>query len=177
MLRYLTDLSWGFSSFHYGLLLLLVIGQWGLRRVAWRPMVLGWSLLAAGYGAVLVPGRLYPHYLLFLTLPLALMVSLQFGYLVKGQSRRYCTVFGVLFIALGTGAQVIDRARDSHSLHKLVATANPREVVVHFINRLKQPGDTLAVWGWRPELYVETDRKSTRLNSSHSEISRMPSSA
>ena len=30
---------------------------------------------------------------------------------------------------------------------------------------------------WYPELYLESDRKSTRLNSSHSQQSRMPSSA
>jgi hypothetical protein len=156
VLGYLTDLSWGFYSFHYGMLLLLALGQWGLRRIAWRPMLLGWTLLIAAYSAVLVPGRLYPHYLLFLSLPLTLLVGLQFGYLLAGQSRRFCAAFGALFLCLGTGSQVIDRVWDRHSLHKLVPVANPRDRAAGYINQLKKPGDTLAVWGWRPEFYVET---------------------
>ena len=39
-------------------------------------------------------------------------------------------------------------------------------------------GTSGVVWrAWDPRLQREVDRKSTRLNSSHSELSRMPSSA
>lgn len=175
VLHYLTDLSWGFSSFHFGLLILLAIGQVGLHRGGWRPILLGWALLAAGYCAVLVPGRLYPHYLLFLSLPLALLVGLQFGYVLKGQSRRYCTVIVALFLALGGGGQLIDRIRDNHDLHRLIAVPNARQAVAHIINGLKQPGDTLAVWGWRPELYIETQLpQATREALTEAQLSDQP---
>ena len=156
ILTYLTDLSWGFSSFHFGALLLLLVGQLGLRRFAWRPLLLGWLLLVATYVAVITPGRLYPHYLLFLAMPLTLLAGLQWGYLLNGKSRGFGLVFGALYLSVGMGAQLIDRVIDRQSMHKLIAVANPRNQVVAYINRRKHAGDTLAVWGWRPELYIET---------------------
>ena len=158
VLRYLTEFSWGFSSFHYGLLLLLAISLGGLRTAAWRPLLLGWSLLIGAYYALLAPGRLYPHYLLFLSLPLPLLVGLQFGYLIRSVShaRRLCAVLWLLFLSAGVGAQVIDRVSDRQALGKLVPAGSPRASIVGFINLAKRPGDTLAVWGRRPEFYVET---------------------
>ena len=156
MLNYLMKISWGFSVFHYGKLLLLVLGLPALRRASWRPLLLGVALLLAAYGAVLVPGRLYPHYLLFLTLPLSLLVGLLWGYLFAGQTRRYCATVIALFIAVGVVSQLVERVADRNSLHRLIAPANPRDPVDRFINRNKKPGDSLAVWGWRPEFYVET---------------------
>ncbi len=156
LLNYLTTFSWGFSFFHYGALLLLVLGLPALGRVAWRPLLLSVTLLIAAYCAVLVPGRLYPHYLLFLTLPLSLLVGLLWGYLLAGQTRRYCAVAIGLFLAVGVISQLVNRVADRNSLHRLIAPANPRDPVDQFINQNKRPGDSLAVWGWRPEFYVET---------------------
>jgi len=156
VLSYLTEISWGFSSFHYGALLLLILSFFGVRRAAWRPMMLGWVLVAAGYCAVLVPGRLYPHYLLFLSLPLSLLVGLQFGYLLETPSRFQRVTFIALFLCIGMGTQLVDRLWERESLHKLIPVANARQRVAGYINHTKQSGDALAVWGWRPELYVET---------------------
>jgi len=155
VIKYLTGISWGFAPFHYGMLALLVIGLIGLKHFAWRPVMAGWLLVIAAYCCVLVPGRLYPHYLLFLPLPLALVVGLQFGYLLEGRAVRYYAIF-VAFLALGVVPQLVDRIRDVNSMHKLIASTNPRAPVTQFVNHSKKPGDSLAVWGWRPELYVET---------------------
>jgi hypothetical protein len=175
ILSYLTELSWGFTSFHYGMLLLLAVGLLGLHRATWRPLLLGWSLVVAAYCAVSVPGRLYPHYLLFLSLPLTLLVGLQFGYLLTGQSRRLRIGLTALFLCVGTGAQLVDRVWDRRSLHKLVRIADPRDRVVNFINQTKRPGDTLAVWGWRPELYVETQLpQATREALTEAQLNEQP---
>lgn len=174
-LGYLTGFSWGFASFHYGMLLLLVLSLVGLRRFSWRPLLLGWALVLAAYLAILVPGRLYPHYLLFLSLPLALVVGLQSGYLFTAPSRAQRFAAIALFLCIGVGPQLIDRAWDRHSLQKLVRGANPRDPVVTAINRLKQPGDCLAVWGWRPEFYVETQLpQATREALTEAQISDHP---
>ncbi|MEO6995182.1 MAG: hypothetical protein ABI273_16370 [Lacunisphaera sp.] len=156
LLTYLTDFSWGFSLYHYGALLLLVLGLPAIGRASWRPLLLGVTLLLAAYAAVLVPGRLYPHYLLFLTLPLSLMVGILWGYLLAGQTRRYSAIAIVLFLAVGVISQLLNRVADRNSLHRLIAPTNPRDPVDQFINQNKMPGDSLAVWGWRPEFYVET---------------------
>lgn len=156
LLNYLTNFSWGFSFFHYGALLLVVVALPAIGRAAWRPLLLGVTLLVSAYYAVLAPGRLYPHYLLFLTLPLSLLIGLLWGYLLAGQTRRYCAIGTGLFLAVGVVSQLVDRVADRNSLQRLIAPANPRDPVDQFINRNKKPGDALAVWGWRPEFYVET---------------------
>jgi hypothetical protein len=156
LLNYLTNLSWGFFPFHYGMLALLLVAQFGLRRANWRPVAFGGLLLISAYIAVLVPGRLYPHYLLFLSFPLTLAVGLQFGYLLTQQTQRVHAALIGLLLCLGSAGQLVDRVRDDNSLHKLIRGENPRDPLVRLINRMKTNGDTLAVWGWRPELYVET---------------------
>ena len=158
VLSYLTEITWGFFAFHYGLLLLLIVGLRALRDAAWRPLLLGWLLFLGAYYAVLAPGRLYPHYLIFLTVPLGLLVGLQFGYLVQPtkRTRRTPAALWTLFLLAGVGVQVVDRIWDRHDLHKLAPAESPRTAASRLIDQLKQPGDTLAVWGWRPELYVDT---------------------
>ena len=159
ILRQLIEVAWGFSTFYGGLLLLLLISLRGLHRANWRLLLLGWLLLLAAYAAVLTPGRLYPHYLLFLSLPLAVLVGLQFGWLLRpapAGCRDRSPLWATLFLCLGVLPQLVDRVWDRHSLQRLIAPANPRATVVRFINRVKRPEDSLAVWGWRPELYVET---------------------
>ena len=59
-----------------------------------------------------------------------------------------------------------------------IARANAQELVERFRNEAidasaADDADVLALGGW----FGHEDRKSTRLNSSHSELSRMPSSA
>lgn len=175
VLSYLSGMSWGFYSFQAGTLVLLAIGQSALRRTPWRPLLLGWSLLAVSYCAVLVPGRLYPHYLLFLSLPLTLLTGFQFGYLLTGQSRRRYTVSATLFLCIGIGSQLIDRVWDRHSLHRLIAVHNDRERVAAFLNQARKKGDTLTVWGWRPELYVETQLpQGTREAVTEAQLSNTP---
>jgi hypothetical protein len=179
LLRYLTGISWGFASFHYGSLLLLAASLAMGRGAARRPLVLGWLLLLAAYLAVLTPGRLYPHYLLFLSLPLGWLVGLQCGVaLAAARDRRLATARWILFAAIGVGAQVVDRAGDRYSLVKLLPAANPRDQIVDLIKRAKRPGDSLAVWGWRPELYVETQLpQATREGLTEAQISDHPQQA
>jgi len=160
-LRYLTGFSWGFTSFHLGSLLLLAVGLAGLRRLppaAWRPIASALLLLAAAYYAALAPGRSYPHYLLLVTMPLGLAVGVVFGHWLRagrtGRPLRFALL--ALFVVAGVGAQVTERLFVPHSLLRLLPAGSPRADVVTLLNRLKRPGDTLAVWGWRPELYVET---------------------
>jgi len=156
-LRYLVGFSWGFTSFFYGTLILCAVGTlaWTrLPRPAWRPPLLGGTLLVAAACAVLAPGRAYPHYLLLLTAPLALIAGLQFGDLLRGP--RLARGWLALLVAVGVGAQVAELLLVDRPLTRLVPEPHAREAIVDALRGLRRPGDTLAVWGWRPELYVET---------------------
>lgn len=155
-LHYLTQVSWGFAPFHYGLLLLIGLSLPAQRRSSWRPLLLGWLLLAAAYYAVLAPGRLYPHYLLLLSLPLTLLAGLQGGLLAQSLNRRRGLYCWAAFLVVGAGTQTMDRVWDRHAMLRLISTDTSRAPILARINQLRRAGDCLAIWGWRPEFYVET---------------------
>jgi hypothetical protein len=113
--------------------------------------------VSGAYYAVVAPGRLYPHYLLLLTFPLGLVVGLEFGFLLRmaEKHRLMHALLLTIFLVLGVGIQVGDRAWDRHPVQKLVPTSGHRVGTVALIMSTKRAGDTLAVWGWRPELHVD----------------------
>jgi hypothetical protein len=161
-LHYLTGISWGFTSFHYGLIALLILGLpalWRSGTAVRFPLIICWMMLAAAYFSVAAPGRVYPHYLLFLTLPLALTTGLQFGILLDRTPGRPSSVhLGLVtaFLLVGSAGQLVEWACFHPSRNRLVTLRPPHADVITYLNSMKQPGDTLAVWGWRPELYVES---------------------
>ena len=72
------------------------------------------------------------------------------------------------YVYVDYGAARVFRYRKEHVVcYPLLATR--RQVRIYKDGTLQEPYDTLFDYG--------TDRKSTRLNSSHSMVSRMPSSA
>jgi hypothetical protein len=87
-----------------------------------------------------------------------LLVGLQFGRLLPAPGTAKCRalVLWLLFFATGVAIQVADRVWDRHTLAKLAPTDQPWSRIAGYLNQVKRPGDTLAIWGWRPELYVET---------------------
>jgi len=175
LLTYLTSFSWGFPSFHYGTLVLLALGFLGLRRFQWRPLLPAWLLCVAAYCAVLAPGRLYPHYLLFLSFPLALLAGLQFGYLLDARPPRHRVFWFAVLLSMGGADQLLERVGRHESLRNLIAVTHPRDDVTRFINQNKKTGDSLAVWGWRPEFYVETQLpQATREAHTEAQVNEHP---
>ena len=68
-------------------------------------------------------------------------------------------------LSVGPASWIVDRYPRSHDF--LTAIYRPLDVIADHC----EPLDDLLTW------YQELDRKSTRLNSSHHVVSRMPSSA
>ena len=62
-------------------------------------------------------------------------------------------------------------ARPLFQLYLLLVAAS------YFVWQWRRGGQTLAMKTWHMRLVTREDRKSTRLNSSHATLSRMPSSA
>lgn len=173
VLRYLSTTAWGFATFHAALLILLGVSFRAARRAHWRWLLLGWIGLLAAYIAVLTPGRLYPHYLLFLAWPLTLAAGVQFGHLID--EARPLRGWAWLWIALTVVPQLVERGWERPELARLIRPVAPWHDVAGFINRVKQPGDSLAVWGWRPELYVDTQLpQATREGHTNAQLAEGP---
>lgn len=123
-----------------------------------------WVLLGAAVIAVLGPGRLLPHYLGFLILPVGVLLAVHLqaagpqwadGPFRSPWSRGLIVIFLLLTIA----PQVASRREHHHIFAGQFAHfryEHPPSQAAYYILQRAQPGDTLALWGWRPQLYVET---------------------
>ena len=157
-----------FRAFWWGSLgCVLVLSGPAWRRAAPAQRALlgaGWILLGAATIAVLGPGRLLPHYLEFLVLPLGFLLAIHLQAaaprLAAGPFSSAQGVFlPALFLALAVAPQVVSRLRNHHIYAGQFAHfryEHPPSQAAYYIRQQARPGDTLAMWGWRPQLYVET---------------------
>lgn len=117
--------------------------------------------LAAGLFVVAAPRRDFPHYLLFLIVPIGLCAGCGFGAIWRqaaGHANRRRAALAA-FALTTLVAPIINRA------HRTAPTEfglllhywrNPISPVSRAILAVARPGDTLTIWGWAPHYYVET---------------------
>jgi hypothetical protein len=127
-------------------------------------LAIAWLLFGAGIMAVLGPGRPLPHYLEFLILPLAALLAIHLhaagssAATMPGAARSGVIWLGLLLL-LAVLPQLVSRGRNLHIyagqflFHRY--DHRPSQAA-YYIRQRAQPGDTLAIWGWRPQIYVET---------------------
>jgi hypothetical protein len=128
---------------------------------------LGCGLFVAAVIAVVTPRRPYPHYLLFLVLPL----TFWFGAVVGAgwdrlTARRPRWLLALTSLAVTAAWPLGLRFSQPvpEMLDRLAATqAQPRTAAGNILLAVTRPGDRLAVWGWMSDFYVETGlRQATR---------------
>lgn len=148
---------------------------------AWRAM--SWPLIFAGISLVvtLLPGRLFPHYLIFLPIPLALVIVVFFRIGWDGLSKvanRRIAITSLLLAFVGTtiAPQIYFRADSPHPYlgppHAQPLSAT--DPVARAIRRHAAEGEALGLWGWGCRYYVYTQmRQATREAHTYQEI--MPS--
>lgn len=144
----------------------------GLTPFAWRRsgsaqralLAASWVLLGAAIVAVLGPGRLLPHYLGFLILPLGVLLALHLQaagppWAAGAFSSARNGALIIIFLLLAVVPQLVCRWEYHHIYAGQFAHfryEHPPSQAAYYIWQRAQPGDTLTLWGWRPQLYVET---------------------
>ncbi len=112
-------------------------------------------LLLASFIAIYQAHRSFPHYLLFSVIPASFCVANVLGLVryLDRPTRRVLLVRGsfVVFFLIPMGLTTFEASNDF----------NPKSIVpgragVAVISRYAKPGDRMAIWGWRPEYYVQT---------------------
>jgi hypothetical protein len=158
-----------FRSFWWGSLAFLGVASvpawWRKPSAAGeRPgLVIAWILLGAAIMAVLGPGRALPHYLEFLVLPLGVLVAVHLhaaAHFATTTPFRFRAAgwLGVLLL-LALLPQLVARARHLHiyaGQFLFYRYDHRPSQAAYFIYAHAHAGDTLAIWGWRPQIYVET---------------------
>jgi len=173
------------------LAILIGLAAGSIRRVIQYPAaieglsfhdLLAFSILIASLYAVYRPGRLFPHYLVFLIFPLAFAGVRIFARLLRATQRaapragpdmpgRWNAVTAgfnpiaarpaILFVLLTLAVPYFIRS-------KALKTAFPSEAwmtsprafrdcaACQLVNHFTKPGDPVAVWGWAAQFYVLT---------------------
>ena len=162
-LRFLHHLA----SFTYGLHaclafgLILVLAGWVRFLQVWREAGFWLGMLGLGSAvyAVVAPGRGFLHYALLALLPLAWAGAAGIQPWLATGSRRRSKLWPVpAFMLTVFCVQFIIRAPRLHpEMVGQLASAwrFPRTEIGEVLHRLREPGDTMGVWGWNADLFVQ----------------------
>jgi hypothetical protein len=117
-----------------------------------------WKLLlwiAFSFSAVGLGGRFVPRYFLQVLPPLAVVASRGIAVLWQKYGRNVA-VMGVLLLVplIRFGPRYIELMVNPQPRWTDVALDEDSRAVAGHIARQKQPGDTVFVWGYRPNIYV-----------------------
>jgi hypothetical protein len=152
-----------------GLLLLIVVFQMGgtksFKSSSLKLPVFSAALLIVAVFSVIVPGRHYPHYLLYLTIPSALWFmacTVCFDQWAKSlkkplhvQAVNNLLMVGVVSVVT---TLLLNKPADERPLGCLEKFTSYRGTPAsNAIRNLGLSGQSLAVWGWMYELFIETD--------------------
>lgn len=116
--------------------------------------------VVTAFAIVILPGRGFLHYLFFIVFPVywwmgAALQSL--GFRNDGRPNRRILLAGFVLVTMGlqVGLRLQQPLPDMFGRFSL-SWQQPRSELAEVVRMLKEPNDTLAVWGWAPDLYVQT---------------------
>lgn len=145
----------------------LVIGAavlWWKDRARGQRWIAVWCLLS--FAGVALGGQFFPRYFFLLLPPLVLAASRGLALLITDRPRRFAasmwTAIGITMLVplIRFGPRYVVLAQDlaMHRPHRWsdVVLDQDSQAAAAEVNRLKQPGDTLFVWGYRPDIFVYT---------------------
>lgn len=121
--------------------------------------ILACGLLLAGFVAVYLPHRHYPHYLLLLLIPIEVALAsmlLQPG-TASDSTRNSGFPFLLLFIVITAAVDVLSVPRPPEMAHDFAfARRSIRGAEGDYIRSLSPGGGSMVVWGWDAKLYLES---------------------
>ncbi len=164
-LAFICSFTWH-VPIYLGVAVALVLGgALGFAALRLKPGALwyvGLFLTTIGVATVLAPKRAHQHYLLYLVAPLTVWVGATVAELWRrtpsahlASARRMVACGLAIVVQILVGWRLtLDVPTPYGSL--LDDWRNPYGEVARIIREHAQPGDTIAMWGWQPWLFVET---------------------
>jgi hypothetical protein len=140
-------------GFHAGLAASWVNGAWREERRE-RTKLMAW--LALSFAAVCFGNHFAPRYFLQMLPPLAVVGARGIVLAVDGRRRFLPAALVVLMLVPFVRFAPRYAQMATHAAWRDIALDLDSQQAAAQINALKRPGDTLFVWGYRPDVYVYT---------------------
>lgn len=159
-------LDW--AGFHAGAVLCAMVALMKTQRASRLVFWVGWLLLAlAGVCAGL---RFFPRYYFLLLAPVALLAGR--GWVLSGPKLRIA-VLALLALPMARFGPSYAKAL-SDSAWRDTAMDRDSRAAGQLIRQQAKPGDTLFVWGYRPELYPYTGLRAATMYLDSQPLSGVP---
>jgi hypothetical protein len=156
----LANVAHAFALFLGGTIAFCALGARPAVRAA--PALRPAQVAAAGFWlaswlAVIFARREVTHYLHLLVIPTCLLAgTILAGAEIASGVRRWQAIAGFALLALVPQILHRDTSWPIYTGRVAANLAERPTIAADYLRRQAQPGDTLAVWGWEPNLYVET---------------------
>lgn len=170
------DFLWFSGSWLIFVVICLLSLLWARHQSAswrsWSFLALAIILLGLAVWTVTAPQRNYPHYLLFLPIPMGLVAMALAGVLSAKMASRTSVwrAFAIgLFLLVGVGPMIFARLKSPNSWAGLAQkwTSEKPGVIAQKILQASGGEGRLCVWGYNPTYYSETGLvQATRLSTS-----------
>ncbi|TRU36511.1 MAG: hypothetical protein EWV78_08720 [Microcystis aeruginosa Ma_MB_F_20061100_S20D] len=132
-------------------------------------------LVASSY-SIIKPGNGFSHYLLFLIIPSGFLIGVFMGELAKVLqvsqltllNLRFFLLTGVIFITVASSFLEVARTIKSDNVYlnnRRRFARNYLSPIAKTILKYASPGESMAVWGWASELYVDTGLVTATIDS------------
>lgn len=153
--------GFGFAWFFWGSLSFALL----YARAPCPPVIrlarhLGWWILGLTMYCVLRPSREVAHYLHILVIPLTMQCGMILAGILAGPPQDKWARFGPLvafaLLTLLPQAHFRTIAGNAYVGRLSAHLSQPRSATAEYIRQRQQASDALAIWGWEPNLYVET---------------------
>ncbi len=125
----------------------------GCRRVPWRL----WAWLGLSFAGVALGGRFFPRYYLQLLAPAVVLAS---GSLVRAKRWRYAMLLLLAIPLVRFGPRYVELARQGDAGWSDTAMDRDSREASAQVRALAHAGDTMFVWGYRPEDWVYTGMRA-----------------
>ncbi len=170
----------GMTATLTGLAAARCLTEWGDGRngKAWPSLASAAALLAVAVFAVGKPGYPFRHYLMLLTLPCMLLAGASLAQLLRpgdgcgrpGSFWRRFAVWKVLAFAAIVAVPAVVAIRcaaagdvflegNQSTEYLAFLSSSPPSAESRVISGMTLPHDEIAVWGWRPDIYIESGRR------------------
>jgi hypothetical protein len=122
-------------------------------------LAMGLLLMVTSFYGIVKPSTFYPHYFLLFFIPLIFVFGISMGLFQKAFNQHKIYPFiSAFFISVTILLPAAYGYEKAYSVTSEFSSSGilKKEAAAEFISRYAFPGEKMAIWGWKTDLYIQT---------------------